>query len=230
MTSNDLLSVPTEYHQSSQRFCSMWKELVDKGQEAGDEIVNMIRILQLNGYSRTKAIEKIVLDHSHLNGFSRMTIYRKLPDNMKHEYYDDEDDYDDDSATMVHHTSAVSNDTFEKVILQPIDVNNVISTTNGYIETHPDNLSYIQILLEKNRLLTKKLEFIEKSGQPLNFVKEYQSKDNSKIQEYESLLVYKGQIFPLSVTLNLTTEKMSVFLDKVRCEKLNKTINNKNKK
>jgi hypothetical protein len=208
----------------------MWNELVDKGQEAGDEIVNMVRILQSNGYSRTKAIEKIVLDHSHLNGFSRMTIYRKLPDNMKHEYYDDEDDYDDDSDTMVHHNSAVSNDTFEKVILPPINVNDVISTTNDYIETQPDNLSYIQILLEKNRLLTKKLEFIEKSGQPLNFVKEYQSKDNLKIQEYESLFVYKGQIFPLSVTLNLTTEKMSVFLDKVRCEKLNKTINNKNKK
>jgi hypothetical protein len=190
----------------------------------------MVRILQSNGYSRTKAIEKIVLDHSHLNGFSRMTIYRKLPDNMKHEDYDDEDDYDDDSDTMVHHNSAVSNDTFEKVILPPINVNDVISTTNDYIETQPDNLSYIQILLEKNRLLTKKLEFIEKSGQPLNFVKEYQSKDNLKIQEYESLFVYKGQIFPLSVTLNLTTEKMSVFLDKVRCEKLNKTINNKNKK
>jgi len=230
MTLNDLLSVPREYHQSSQRFCSMWNELVDKGQEAGDEIVNMVRILQSNGYSRTKAIEKIVLDHSHLNGFSRMTIYRKLPDNMKHEYYDDEDDYDDDSDTMVHHNSAVSNDTFGKVILPPINVNDVISTTNDYIETQPDNLSYIQILLEKNRLLTKKLEFIEKSGQPLNFVKEYQSKDNLKIQEYESLFVYKGQIFPLSVTLNLTTEKMSVFLDKVRCEKLNKTINNKNKK
>lgn len=229
MTLNDLLSVPPEYHLSSQRFCSMWKELVDKGQEAGDEIVNMVRILQSNGYSRTKAIEKIILDHSHLNGFSRMTIDRKLPDNMKHEYYDD-DDSDDDSDTMMHHNSAVSNDTFEKVLLQPINVNDVISTTNDYIKTHPDNHSYIQILLEKNRLLTKKLEFIEKSGQPLNFVKEYQSKDNSKIQEYESLFVYKGQIFPLSVTLNLTTEKMSVFLDKVRCEKLNKTINNKNKK
>jgi hypothetical protein len=230
MTSNDLFSVPTEYHQSSQRFCSMWKELVDKGQEAGDEIVNMVRILQSNGYSRTKAIEKIVLDHSHLNGFSRMTIYRKLPDNMKHEYYDDDDYDDDDSDTIMHHNSALSNDTFEKVLLQPINVNDVISTTNDYIETHLDNNSYIQILLEKNRLLTKKLEFIEKRRHPLNFVKEYQSKDNSKIQEYESLFVYKGQIFPLSVTLNLTTEKMSVFLDKVRCEKLNKTINNKNKK
>jgi hypothetical protein len=111
-----------------------------------------------------------------------------------------------------------------------MDMNDVISTTNDNNEKPLDNLSYIQMLEEKNRLLTKKLELIEKNAQPLNFVKEYVSKDNSKIQEYECSFVYKGEIFPLSVTLNLTIEKMSVFLDKVRCEKLNKTLNNKNKK
>jgi hypothetical protein len=203
----------------------MWEQLVDKGKEAGYEIVNMVRILESNGYSRTKTIEKIILDHTHLKGFSRMTIYGKLLDNnMNHEY--------DDSINMLPKNYDISNKTVEQESQQLIDMNDVKSTKNDNNETPQteDNLSYIQMLEEKNRLLTKKLELIEKNAQPLNFVKEYVSKDNSKIQEYECSFVYKGEIFPLSVTLNLTTEKMSVFLDKVRCEKLNKTLNNKNKK
>jgi hypothetical protein len=212
-----------EYQQSSERFCSMWEQLVDKGKEAGYEIVNMVRILESNGYSRTKTIEKIILDHTHLKGFSRMTIYGKLLDNDMNQEYDD-------SINMLHKNSDISNKTVEQESQQLIDMNDVISTTNDNNEKPLDNLSYIQMLEEKNRLLTKKLELIEKNAQPLNFVKEYVSKDNSKIQEYECSFVYKGEIFPLSVTLNLTIEKMSVFLDKVRCEKLNKTLNNKNKK
>jgi hypothetical protein len=217
------LSVYEEYQQSSERFCSMWEQLVDKGKEAGYEIVNMVRILESNGYSRTKTIEKIILDHTHLKGFSRMTIYGKLLDN-------DMNQEDDDSINMLPKNSDISNKTVEQESQQLIDMNDVISTTNDNNEKPLDNLSYIQMLEEKNRLLTKKLELIEKNAQPLNFVKEYVSKDNSKIQEYECSFVYKGEIFPLSVTLNLTIEKMSVFLDKVRCEKLNKTLNNKNKK
>jgi hypothetical protein len=212
-----------EYQQSSERFCSMWEQLVDKGKEAGYEIVNMVRILESNGYSRTKTIEKIILNHTHLKGFSRMTIYGKLLDNDMNQEYDD-------SINMLPKNSDISNKTVEQESQQLIDMNDVISTTNDNNEKPLDNLSYIQMLEEKNRLLTKKLELIEKNAQPLNFVKEYVSKDNSKIQEYECSFVYKGEIFPLSVTLNLTIEKMSVFLDKVRCEKLNKTLNNKNKK
>lgn len=225
MTTTTTLPVYEEYQQSSERFCSMWEQLVDKGKEAGYEIVNMVRILESNGYSRTKTIEKIILDHTHLKGFSRMTIYGKLLDNnMNHAY--------DDSINMLPKDHDISNKTVEQESQQLIDMNDVKSTKNDNNETPPteDNLSYIQMLEEKNRLLTKKLELIEKNAQPLNFVKEYVSKDNSKIQEYECSFVYKGEIFPLSVTLNLTTEKMSVFLDKVRCEKLNKTLNNKNKK
>src|SRR5688572_1139468 len=94
-----------EYQQSSERFCSMWEQLVDKGKEGGYEIVNMVRILESNGYSRTKTIEKIILDHTHLKGFSRMTIYGKLLDNMNHEY--------DDSINMLPINSNVSKKTFE---------------------------------------------------------------------------------------------------------------------
>ncbi len=197
------LPVSAEYQQSSQRFCIMWEELVDRGEKAGFEIVNMIRVLESNGYSRTKAIEKIILDHSHLKGFSRMTIYRKLPDNMKRKY-------DDSTTNMLPTNSEVSNDTFEQESQQqqPIDVNDIISTINDDVEILDDAL-------------------------PLNFVKEYVSqKDNSKIQEYECQFVYKDLILPLSVTLNVTKEKIiSMMLNNDKFKLLNKTLlNNTNKK
>ena len=182
----------------------MWEELVDRGEKAGFEIVNMIRVLESNGYSRTKAIEKIILDHSHLKGFSRMTIYRKLPDNMNRKY-------DDSTTTMLPTNSEVSNDTFEQESQQqqqPIDVNDIISTINDDVEILDDAL-------------------------PLNFVKEYVSqKDNSKIQEYECQFVYKDLILPLSVTLNVTKEKIiSMMLNNDKFKLLNKTLlNNTNKK
>ena len=180
----------------------MWEELVDRGEKAGFEIVNMVRILESNGYNRTKAIEKIILDHSHLKGFSRMTIYRKLPDNMKRKY--------DDSTNMLPNNSDVSNDTFElESQQQPIDVNDMIST----------------IINDDGE--------ISDDAQPLNFVKEYVSKkDNSKMQEYECQFVYKDLILPLSVTLNVTKEKItSMDLDNDKFKLLNKTLlNNTNKK
>ena len=46
----------------------------------------MIKILESNRYTRTQAIDKIILDHQHLKGFSRITIYRKLPNDMKRKY------------------------------------------------------------------------------------------------------------------------------------------------
>lgn len=198
------LPVSAEYQQSSQRFCIMWEELVDRGEKAGLEIVNMLRVLESNGYSRTKAIEKIILDHSHLKGFSRMTIYRKLPDNMKRKY-------DDSTTNMLPTNSEVSNDTFEQESQQqqqPIDVNDIVSTINDDVEILDDAL-------------------------PLSFVKEYVSqKDNSKIQEYECQFVYKDLILPLSVTLNVTKEKIiSMMLNNDKFKLLNKTLLNKpNKK
>ena len=126
------LPVSAEYQQSSQRFCIMWKDLVDRVEKVGNEIANMVRILESNGYSRTKAIEKIILDHSHLKGFSRMTIYRNLPDNMKRKY-------DDSITNMLPTNSDVSNDTFEQESpqqQQPIDVKDIISTINDDVEIH----------------------------------------------------------------------------------------------
>jgi hypothetical protein len=84
------LPVPAEYIESSQRVQLIWLEYLDieeqtkhKEKEIKNEIVYMLETLESHGYSRTKAIEKIVDDHKHLNGFSTRTIYRQLPDEMK---------------------------------------------------------------------------------------------------------------------------------------------------
>jgi hypothetical protein len=134
-----------------------------------------------------------------------MTIYRKLSDNMKRKY-------DDSTTNMLPTNSDVSDDTFKQESQQqqqqPIDVNDKISTINDDVEILDDAL-------------------------PLNFVKEYISqKDNSKIQEYECQFVYKDLIIPLSVTLNVTKEKIiSMMLNNDKFKLLNKTfLNNTNKK
>lgn len=188
------LPIPAEYQQSSQRLCVIWEELVDRAEKAGYEITKMVKILESNGYNRTKAIEKIILDHSHLKGFSRRTIYRELPEEMKRQY--------NDVTNMLPTDSHVPNGTFEKT--QQIDVNDVIFTN-----------------------LNEQI-----NEQPLNFKREYLSKDNSKIQEYECQFVYNDVILPLSITLNVTKEKIiSMVLDNDKFKLLNKTLlNNKTKK
>ena len=75
-----------EYLEASLRFREIWLEYLHREEEAKDEIVNMFKILVDEGYSRTKAIQKIKEDHNDLKGFSKATIYRKLPDEMKQEY------------------------------------------------------------------------------------------------------------------------------------------------
>jgi len=106
MSSNNNLPVPAEYQQSSQRFSIIWNDYVDREEKAKSEIINMVKILESNGYSRTGAIEKIKEDHRHLKGFSRMTIYRQLPDDMKRKY-------ESSNIIMLPDNSNVSNDTFE---------------------------------------------------------------------------------------------------------------------
>ena len=245
------LPVPAEYQQSSQRLCTIWEGLVDRWEKAGFEIVNMVRILESNGYSRSKAIEKIILDHSHLKGFSRMTIYRKLPDEMKRKYFDT-------PTNMLPNNSDVSNDTFEN--LQEIDGKDAIFSTNGDVNNSNEHLD-IKTLQERNQFLIKTLEKeryeayktrieelkkrnkerLKKIEERNNveipddafaaiFIREYQSKDNCIIREYECEPVYKGWILPHLLILNLTERKViSAVVDHDKFELYNKVLINQNK-
>jgi hypothetical protein len=77
------LPISAEYLEASLRFREIWIEYLHREKEAEEEIVNMFKILVDEGYSKTKAIQKIKEDHSDLKGFSTRTIYRQLPDEMK---------------------------------------------------------------------------------------------------------------------------------------------------
>jgi hypothetical protein len=104
---NQNLPIPAEYQQASQRFSIIWNEYVSKEEEAKNEVVNMVKILESIGYSRTKAFAKIISDHKHLKGFSRATLYRELPDTMKRKY-------ESSDIIMLPYYSDVSNETFDE--------------------------------------------------------------------------------------------------------------------
>ena len=145
---NKDLPVPAEYEKASERFSIIWNDYVQREEDAKSEFINMVKILESNGYNRTKAISKIVSDHKHLKGFSRMTIYRSLPDDMKRKY-------ESSNIIMLPDNSDVSNDTFEN--LQEIDAKDAIFSTNDDLYAD-EQLDDVKTLQERNRLLIKTLE------------------------------------------------------------------------
>ncbi len=225
------LPVPVEYEQASQRFSIIWNDYVQREEDAKSEFINMVKILESNGYTRTKAIGKIASDHKHLQGFSRMTIYRSLPDDMKRKY-------ESSNIIMLPYNSDVSNDTFEN--LQEIDAKDTIFSTNDYVN-NSDEILDIKTLQERNQFLTKTLEkeryeeyetriqeLKKRNKEQLEeiarfdnkvsddgdtfagvFIREYQSKDNYRVQEYEFELLYNEWIIPLKHTTNVTEKKAS---------------------
>jgi hypothetical protein len=122
MTTIEELPVPKEYQEASLNFRWIWNEYLDKEKEVKDEIILMVKILEDEGYSRTKTIQKIIEDHKDLRGFSRATIYRELPNDMKNNYIS--------GAKQLSNTGNVSNETFEKS--QEEDANLVEITTSQY--------------------------------------------------------------------------------------------------
>lgn len=120
---NQNLPIPAEYLKSSEKFSIIWNDYVDREENVKSEIVNMIKILEGNGYTRTQAIDKIILDHQHLKGFSRATIYRELPDDMKRKY-------ENSNLIMLPDYSDVSNDTFDEEEEEETEIDDTTTTTN----------------------------------------------------------------------------------------------------
>lgn len=107
--------IPARYQESSIRFREAWLEYIDKEELVKFEIVNMVKILESDGYSRTHAIQKIVEDHNDLKGFSRRTIYRELPDEMKQDH---------SLRDLKQYQQQDENENDEDVINKPLDVPN----------------------------------------------------------------------------------------------------------
>ena len=60
-----------------------WAEYMNHEERVKYEVINLVKILEHDGMPRTQAIQKIIDDHKDLPGFSRRTIYRELPEDMK---------------------------------------------------------------------------------------------------------------------------------------------------
>ena len=80
---NEIVVSSPKYQQASIKFRNAWLEYMDHEKRVKYEVVNMVTILEKDGLSRTKALQKIIEDHNDLKGFSRATIYRELPEDMK---------------------------------------------------------------------------------------------------------------------------------------------------
>lgn len=84
MTSEIVIS--SKYNEASMKFRDAWEQYQQKEELVKIQVVSMVTILEKEGLSRTKAIQKIIEDHKDLSGFSRATIYRELPKEVKNDY------------------------------------------------------------------------------------------------------------------------------------------------
>jgi hypothetical protein len=117
--------------------------------------------------------------------------------------------YESSNIIMLPDNSDVSNDTFEqKSQQQPIDLNDIISTTTNDDIGNLDNQLDAQLLQQQNQLLMKHLDLSDGKSRHLGFVKEYISKDKSLIQEYEGLFTFEGKFIPLYLITNATRKKI----------------------
>jgi hypothetical protein len=215
MTTIEELPVSAEYQETSLRFRHLWLEFLHKGEEVKDEIVNMVKILEDEGFSRTEAIQKIVDDHKDLKGFSRATIYRELPNEMKNNYIS--------GAKQLSNTGNISFETFEKS--QEKDENIVNITTSQYDtqdaeETKEEESSLLVVdlpppepelqdpkilnfvgqlpkpvlrLAEKIELSPNKLELIKKySSTPI--LKEHPKRQETLVKRIASLTIDQAKI------------------------------------
>jgi len=71
--------ITLDYEHLSIDLREIWEEYKDVEDKVKSVIVQMVTVLENNGFSRTEAIEKIYEDHKDLKGFSRPVIYRQLP-------------------------------------------------------------------------------------------------------------------------------------------------------
>ena len=107
------LVLPIQYLESSQRLKWILQDIDESEEQAKHEILYMLETLESYGYSRTRAIEQIENDHKHLKGFSRRTIYRELPDEMKRKWIQLDEkptNVSNDTFTNVMEESSISNE------------------------------------------------------------------------------------------------------------------------
>jgi hypothetical protein len=203
------LETPREYKESSIRFRELWVDYVDKKDKVDFEVVNMLSILESNGYSRTHAIEKIVEDHNDLKGFSRRTIYRELPDEMKQD-------------NSLRDLKQYRNDDEQEVTNKPLDVPNdtyeTINTTTKTLPTAYEVKDAEQVGEAVDQIYD--LEQEEQSEQEPHVIydQDYVKRLEQKIEEQQKEIEYLKQkydfVYDLEVKDQILPEIVTCFPDK----------------
>jgi hypothetical protein len=194
MSNNTELTVPQDYEQSSKYFRHYWSDIQETADLAKKEMINMVTALEKAGFTRTQAIQKIVDDHKDLNGFSRRTIYRGLPDNQKRKY----------DFTNV--KSNVPDDTFEN------------KNTETVLEEDNNNNERVQPISELEEFRQ------EKGKQIIDNVETYEDNVSEPIInqsfQFRTMLSIKDQEIPVIVTVYPNKKTGYVEVDEKLARKL----------
>jgi hypothetical protein len=222
------------------RFRDVWNEYQEKEGIVKFEIVNMVKILEKEGLNRTEAIQKIINDHSDLKGFSRRTIYRDLPGDMKktdprkelrelgqqaEQEEGNEDVYKDsdvpnDTTEQLNKTDSAESETLKKFREQH-------GTLEEEEEPEPDTIIDPKLLDEKIQEIAKKDERIQELESTLQDVKKEKVESamaKSRVTEYSIELsdqdlkdiAKNGGIEPLLLTLHADGKTQTAKLDRTR--------------
>jgi hypothetical protein len=253
MTTIEELPASKEYLEASLRFRHTWLEYLGVEKDVKDEIVCMLNILEDEGYSRTKAIQKIVDDHNDLKGFSRRTIYRELPDKMKRKW-----------TPIDEIPPIVPNDTLTNVTEQTSTSTNTVNITTVYdlknaetlAETEGEESPLLTVdlpppepeiqdpkitpfvgelpkpvlrLAEKIELSPNKLELIKKYSHISSILKDHPKRQERLVEKIAPLTIDEAKTEIAQEIRDLetgATEKIdgSYYFDSTKREKISKKV------
>jgi len=212
------LLIPIQYLESSQRLKWILQDIDESEEQAKHEILYMLKTLESYGYSRTRAIEQIENDHKHLKGFSRRTIYRVLPDEIKNKYIS--------GAKQFNNTENVSNDTINNLqekdehivnITTSYDIKDVDTTTAEETVVEPSIIvdlpspepelqdpkiinfvgqlpKPVLRLAEKIQLSSTKLELLAKYSRTSTILRDHHQIQKNLVEAIASLTIDKAKI------------------------------------
>ena len=197
------LVLPIQYLESSQRLKWILQDIDESEEQAKHEILYMLETLESYGYSRTRAIEQIENDHKHLKGFSRRTIYRELPDEMKRKWTPLDEkptNVSNDTLTNVMEEFSISNESQIKeeaeadepliVNLPPPEPELQDPKVIDFVDRLPKP---VLRLAEKIQLSPDKLELLAKSSSTSSILRDHHQIQKNLVEDIAPLTIDKAK-------------------------------------
>ena len=192
------LLIPIQYLESSQRLKWILQDIDESEEQAKHEILYMLETLESYGYSRTRAIEQIMNDHKHLKGFSRRTIYRELPEEMKRKWTSLDEkptNVSNDTLTNVIEESSISEeaDADEPLIidLPPPEPELQDPKVIDFVDRLPKP---VLRLAEKIQLSSTKLELLAKYSRTSTILRDHHQIQKNLVEAIAPLTIDKAKI------------------------------------